>query len=59
MRGFGEFVQFQLEYGAGAGAQIGELVLEFGDATAQPEYLETESVFRPAADVPHQGACHV
>ena len=35
MRGFGEFVQFQLEYGAGAGAQIGELVLEFGDATAQ------------------------
>ena len=30
MRGFGEFVQFQLEYGVGAGAQIGELVLEFG-----------------------------
>jgi hypothetical protein len=34
MRGFGVFVQFQLEYWAGAGAQISELVLEFGYATA-------------------------
>lgn len=64
--GFGAFshaVQFEIECGVqlllGSCPQLGNLMLEFLYATSQAYYLEGESLFRCAAYITQQGACHV
>src|SRR6266702_8894940 len=60
---FGKTVQLEIErwidFLLTGVSQLGDLSLELLHASSQAYYLKSESLFRCAAHVTQQGACHV